>query len=284
MVWIWTNRMEEMLRTFSDNPTCRHIIFGGCHDSGYLNNLDQFKHNEAKASRITLLETTPAYREFAGLPNFKHAKFDDVFRNEPLPDSAPAPAINTAVAAAQSPPPSAQSPVVMRSLMNGSMTNRTPSAKSVLPAIVSPSPSPSTPAPSVSATESSEDSNWASVGKIRPQRTETISIAPSKAKANTKKKFAYYNKREQRLDEPLPARDKASTEALDARMKKSGKKMCNNYHLGGSCTQGAFCHFQHEPKLSPGELVALRYKARSLACNNRYCEDIDCCKSFFPVS
>ena len=62
-------------------------------------------------------------------------------------------------------------------------------------------------------------------------------------------------------------------------MKKNGKKMCNNYHLGGSCTQGKFCHFQHEPKLSPGELTALRYKARSLACNNRYCEDIDCCKS-----
>jgi hypothetical protein len=268
----------EMLRTFSDNPTCRHIIFGGCHDAGYLNNLDPFKHNEAKASRITLLETTPAYREFAGLSNFKHAKFDEVFRNEPLPESAPIPAVNTAIAAAQSPPPSAQPPLVMRSSTNGSMTNRTPPAKSVLPAIVSPSPSPSTPAPSVSATESSEDSNWASVSKIGRQRTENISIAPSKVKSNTKKKFAYYNKREQRLDEPLPARDKASTEALDARMKKNGKKMCNNYHLGGSCTQGAFCHFQHEPKLSLGELVALRYKARSLACNNRYCEDIDCCK------
>ncbi|KAJ4340864.1 hypothetical protein N0V87_002218 [Didymella glomerata] len=268
------HKIKEMLRTFSDNPTCRHIIFGGCHDSGYLNNLDQFKHNEAKAGRITLLETTPAYPEFAHLPNFKRAKFDDVFRNEPLPDSAPAPAVYTAVAAAQSPPPSAQSPVAMRSLTNGSMTNKTPPSRSVVPAFVSPSPSPSTPAPSVSATESSEDSNWASVTKIGPQRTESISIAPSKA--NTKKKFAYYNKREQRLDEPLPARDKASTEALDARMKKNGKKMCNNFHLGGSCTQGKFCHFQHEPKLSPGELVALRYKARSLACNNRYCEDIDC--------
>lgn len=258
-----------MLRTFSDNPTCRHIIFGGCHDAGYLLNLDQFKHNEAKASRITLLESTPAYRGFTELPNFKRAKFDDVFRNEPLPESAPA--VNTTVIAAQSPPPSAQPAPVMRSL-----TNKTPPAVAVLPAV---SPSPSTPAPSVSATESSEDSTWASVGKSGTERTNSIPIAPSAGtKANTKKKYAYYNRKEERLDEPLPVRDRASAEALDARTRKSGKKLCNNYHLGGSCIQGKFCNFQHEPKLSPGQLTALRYKARSLACNNRYCEDIDCCK------
>ncbi|KAL1607254.1 hypothetical protein SLS59_002217 [Nothophoma quercina] len=269
------HKIKEMLRTFSDNPTCRHIIFGGCHDAGYLLNLDQFKHNEAKAGRITLLETTPAYRGFGELHNFKRAKFDDVFRSDPLPESAPAPAISTAVTAvtaAQSPPPSAQLPPVLRSL-----TNRTPPAAAALPVVSS---SSSTPAPSVSATESSEDSTWASVGKTGTERTNSISIAPSTtSKANMKKRYAYYNRKEERLDEPLPARDRTSTEALDARMKKNGKKMCNNYHLGGSCTQGKFCHFQHEPKLSPGELTALRYKARSLACNNRYCEDIDCCKS-----
>lgn len=261
-----------MLRTFSDNPTCRHIIFGGCHDAGYLLNLDQFKHNEAKASRITLMQSTPAYRGFTELPNFKRANFDDVFRNEPLPESTPA--INTAVNVAQGSPPSAQSPMVIRS-----STNKTPPAPSVLPTVAS--PSPSTPAPSVSTTESSEDSTWASVGKAGTERTNTISIAPAaNSKANSKKKFAYFNKKEQRLDEPLPARDRASAEALDNRMKRSGKKMCNNFHLGGSCAQGKFCHFQHEPKLSAGELTALRYKARSLACNNKYCEDIDCCKYF----
>lgn len=259
-----------MLRTFSDNPTCRHIIFGGCHDAGYLLNLDQFKHNEAKASRITLLESTPAYRGFTELPNFKRANFDDVFKNEPLPESAPA--INTAVFAAHGASPPAQSPMVMRSL-----TNRTPPAASVPAPFMT--PSPSTPAASVSATESSEDYTWASVGKTGTERTNSISIAPTaNTKANSKKKYAYYNKSEQRLDEPLPPRDRASADSLDTRMKKNGKKMCNNFHLGGSCTQGKFCHFQHEPKLSAGELNALRYKARSLACNNRYCEDIDCCK------
>src|SRR4051794_37516960 len=78
-----------MLRTFSDNPTCQHIVFGGCHDAGYLLNLEHFKHNTAKASRITLLETTPAYRGFAELSNFKRARFDNVFKSEPLPDFMP---------------------------------------------------------------------------------------------------------------------------------------------------------------------------------------------------
>lgn len=49
-------------------------------------------------------------------------------------------------------------------------------------------------------------------------------------------------------------------------------------HLGSHCENGNFCPFQHEPRLPPGELNALRHKARSLACKSRYCEDVGCCK------
>jgi hypothetical protein len=95
--------LTEMLRTFSDNPTCRHIVFGGCHDAGYLLNLEHFKHNMLKASRITLLETTPAYRGFTDLANFKRARFDHVFKNEALPDYAPPPSNGFAQMTMQSP-------------------------------------------------------------------------------------------------------------------------------------------------------------------------------------
>ncbi|KAJ4316835.1 hypothetical protein N0V94_005248 [Neodidymelliopsis sp. IMI 364377] len=263
------HKIKEMLRAFSDNPTCRHIIFGGCHDAGYLLNLEQFKHNEAKASRITLLESTPAYRGFTELPNFKRASFDAVFKSDHLPEGAPT--INPAITAVQAALPSAPSPTITRV-----MTNKTPPAASVLPQAGS--PSPSTPAPSLSATESSEDSTWASVGKTGADRTNNISIAPN-TKANSKKKFAYFNRKDERLDEPLPGRDRSSMESLEARMKRNGKKMCNNFHIGGACTQGKFCHFQHEPRLNPGEQIALRTKARSLPCSNRYCENVDCCES-----
>lgn len=121
--------------------------------------------------------------------------------------------------------------------------------------------------------------NLATVSKNDAPSNGNISVAPSATtKTNTKKKYAYYNEAGQRLDLPLPTKDPAAVASLEARMKKVGKKMCNHWHLGGKCENGNFCMFQHEPKLTPGELNALRYKTRSLACKNRYCENIDCCK------
>lgn len=118
------------------------------------------------------------------------------------------------------------------------------------------------------------------MGKSGAPENGNISVVPTTTatKKNTKKKYAYYNKGGQRLDEPLPPKDPSAVASLEARMKKVGKKMCNHWHLGGHCENGKFCHFQHEPKLTTAELNALRYKTRSLACKNRYCENIDCCK------
>ncbi|KAH7073765.1 hypothetical protein BKA63DRAFT_566941 [Paraphoma chrysanthemicola] len=262
------HKIKEMLRTFSDNPTCRHIIFGGCHDAGYLLNLEQFKHNELKAAQITLLETTPAYRGFVDLPaHFKRARFDDVFRPQPLPESTPttfAPNPNVFAPVAVAPPPPAQSPSLFRA----------PTNPSPRPSVTT--PSLNTPPSSVTggSSESNGDSSWATVGKTGTAPNGNISIAPNTKK--TKKKYAYYNKEEQRLDEPLPPRDNAAAKSLDERMIRTGKKMCNHWHLGGNCENGKFCQFQHEPKLSAAELNALRYKTRSLACKNRYCQSIDC--------
>ena len=143
-----------MLRTFSDNPTCRHIIFGGCHDAGYLLNLEHFKHNASKAARITLLETTPAYRGFAELSNFLRARFDDVFKIEPLPDYAPHPLPTTTPTLVQ---PSTQAPTQPphrpKTVRNNSSPTGTPK-----PSVTS--PSPSTTSLSTVATESNGDSSW----------------------------------------------------------------------------------------------------------------------------
>lgn len=131
-----------MLRTFSDNPTCRHIVFGGCHDAGYLLNLEQFKHNEAKAARITLLETTPMFRGFAELSHFKRARFDSVFKSEPLPEATPSAFVATTSSFV---PSSAQAPVQPTALFRAT-TNPSPRTS------VS-SPSPHTPPSSVTGPE-----------------------------------------------------------------------------------------------------------------------------------
>jgi hypothetical protein len=287
--------IAEMLRTFSDNPTCRHIIFGGCHDAGYLLNLDQYKHHAAKAAHITLLESTPAWRGFTELPNFQRTRFDNVFRNTELSDNGYMPRtyapVQPNISAPIQPPVSASVRPFTRT-----MTDPTPP-----PGIISPPPGfPSAPpgfsnnpldTPTISSpamttsslagsnpTPEPSDSSWAAVGKkngIPP--VEKISIAP-KTKSN--KKWAYYNKDEQRLDEPLPPKDKNAYDAIETRMKRSGKNLCNHWHLNnGKCTNGVNCHFQHEPKLTNAGMTALRYKTRSLACKDRYCQNVGCCKS-----
>lgn len=267
-------KLREMLRTFSDNPTCRHIVFSGLHDAGYLLNLERFKHHPAMAGKITLLETTKPLKGFSDLANFKRARFDDVFRSEPLPSSSP----SQTNSFTNMPLRPVQSPIITQGGFT-TVPNGTPE-QAPRPSVVS--PSAATPPLSVT----SDDPSWAAIGKEGvPVQAKVISIAPEKFtpekiiygnKNNNKKKYAYYNKAEQRLDLPLPTKDPQGAASLEARMKKTGKKMCNNFHLGGSCENGKFCSFQHEPRLPAGELNALRYKARSLPCKMRYCEDVDC--------
>jgi hypothetical protein len=154
-----------MLRTFSDNPTCRHIIFGGCHDAGYLLNLEQFKHNEQKAARISLLETTPAYRGFADLALFKRARFDSVFKSEPLPDSAGS--NFTATSNTFVPNTFVPSTFVQQSTQvpNPGIL-RTTTNQSPRPSVASPSPStPPSSAATVPPTEANGDS-WGMLSRL----------------------------------------------------------------------------------------------------------------------
>lgn len=54
-------------------------------------------------------------------------------------------------------------------------------------------------------------------------------------------------------------------------------KLCNNYHLLGSCYQGKSCSHKHGEKLGPRKLAALRALSRSAACPwGLDCDDPDC--------
>ncbi|KAF2640960.1 hypothetical protein P280DRAFT_469634 [Massarina eburnea CBS 473.64] len=266
------HKIKEMLRTFSDNPTCKHIVFGGCHDAGYLLNLDQYKHHAEKAARITLLQSTPAYRGFVELPNFPRAQFDGVFRNVPLPDAYPTTYTQS--------PVQTSAPVAIHSLTrtttNGSGSPAPPGLSNTVRAASSPAASsPALTASSLANVESiPPDASWATVGKNGVAPNENISIA---TKSNSKKKWAYYNREGQRLDASLPPLEQAAKQSIEQRMKKTGKNLCNHWHLNkGKCTNGAGCYFQHDPKLSVSEMNALKYKTRSLPCKDRYCENINC--------
>lgn len=215
---------------FSYNPTCQHIVFGGCHDSGYLVNLDQFRHNSDRASRITLLEATNMHKGFADLHNFRRARFDDVFRSELLPEYMPPPPMPTPPPAMPTPSPSLPTPSTVSA---PSPAHPVRPKASTPPAVASPplakvnsvpstAPATQTTFPSLTdaaAVKSKKGSDtWATVGKHGVANGTNLQLTTKSNKP--KKKIVYYNKDEKRLDEPLPPRDRHAADAIERRMGK----------------------------------------------------------------
>ncbi|KAI2628010.1 hypothetical protein GGS26DRAFT_560708 [Hypomontagnella submonticulosa] len=108
-------KVREMLRLMVNNLQCKHIIFGPCHDKGYIVELRPYQLEETVSSRLSLLETTPAPYDFKELV-FRRVKFVNVFRSEFLPESP---------IAVSTPPPSAKT-------VNGSSFPLTPSSPASL--------------------------------------------------------------------------------------------------------------------------------------------------------
>lgn len=68
---------------FVTNPTCRHVIFGACHDNGYVRLLEKYQNTSA-ADRVTLLRPFETGREFAGLIGFRSMRLETIFQSEPV--------------------------------------------------------------------------------------------------------------------------------------------------------------------------------------------------------
>lgn len=102
---------------------------------------------------------------------------------------------------------------------------------------------------------------------------KSINIAPKKA---TNRKFILLNKYDERIDPELPRVDTSAQARLYDRIQTKGK-VCNIYHLTGKCDAGEYCDYHHGEPLSPGELLALRIRARKISCvNSSHCRDFDC--------
>ncbi|KAL4782585.1 hypothetical protein BJX76DRAFT_332340 [Aspergillus varians] len=82
------DRADEKIRgifqQFIINPTCRHVIFGACHDNGYVRVLEKYQDSDV-ADRVTLLLPFEPGKEFALLAGFHHnLRMETIFRNEPV--------------------------------------------------------------------------------------------------------------------------------------------------------------------------------------------------------
>lgn len=77
------HKCQAMLKQMLHLSACRHIFFGPCCDNGYLNLLEEYKHDSTINSKITLFATEPAEPGFVDL-GFNIINFPSVFRSEPL--------------------------------------------------------------------------------------------------------------------------------------------------------------------------------------------------------
>jgi hypothetical protein len=116
--------------------------------------------------------------------------------------------------------------------------------------------------------------SWASTAGTNSHHPEkTISIVPLKSGFS---KFILQNASGYRIDPPLGSAPQKDKDNLYERIKNDGK-LCNEHYLRGKCPNGNRCHFSHDKKLSPGETLALRHRARTLSCPNKLdCYDFNC--------
>ncbi|KAL2352892.1 C-x8-C-x5-C-x3-H type zinc finger protein [Cryomyces antarcticus] len=246
------HKIKEMFRLFIHNNQCKHIIFGGCHDNGYLPNLDPYKRESAP--QISLLETTPLERGFTAL-GFPKVSFTSVFRSDQLPDRPNMSTISPLQHSALPHRPATFGPIAPPSQQQGIA-----STASTQPKLVGPGTSTTSP-----------PNSWAAVGKANATE-KTINIAAAKF---APRKFILLNAYEERLDPELPRADKNAVNRLHERIKR--EKVCNDYHIRGTCEAGKYCDYAHGERLSPSEQLALRHKARARSCPSRSaCRHFDC--------
>ncbi|KAF1991012.1 hypothetical protein K402DRAFT_368779 [Aulographum hederae CBS 113979] len=256
------HKIKEMFRLFISNHQCKHIIFGGCHDNGYLPNLDSYKLDASVSQRISLLESTPMESGFTML-KYNVLRLPSLFRTESLPDR-----------------PTGKPPAIVSS---SSFPKVPTPAPTMITAPPTPSPSVSkatltktTPPPSVGTPSNRAElgtTTWATVGKAAGS-VKNISIASTKHPIRPRPAI-FLNAFGQRLDAPLPNPGKASFDSLYGLIKE--QKVCNDHHLYGECSAGhKLCQYSHK-KLNEGQLVALRHIARKKSCSFLGdCRDVHC--------
>ncbi|CAM1502320.1 Fc.00g043040.m01.CDS01 [Cosmosporella sp. VM-42] len=80
-------KITSVFKQFIDNPTCRHVIFGACHDNNYVRLLEDYTNDTSIVERVTLLRGFQVGREFGGL-QFNQMQMN-VFRDRPVRGGSP---------------------------------------------------------------------------------------------------------------------------------------------------------------------------------------------------
>lgn len=270
------NKLRRMFNFYYNNIQCKKIFFAGCHDTGYVHDLEEKRGTGESERRIVLLETTPAEPPFRQL-GFPITHFDNVFRKKPLDNETKhSRALSFDGTFSNNMRITAASPLTWAASLSKSQTPWRSKAGGEddeedgkdLGRLSS----------TVQRSENGGISiNYASAGKDKDHHNVDISTARSE-----KRRSILYNAAQQRLD--LPNNRSWSVDAQQSYNKKieqiNPKVFCNEFYLLGDCPRGISCFFDHSKELTSEELKIHRYRARTGPCvTGPSCQNFDCYSS-----
>lgn len=268
-------KLRSLLRLYADNTQCKQIYFAACHDVGYISELTPYMSN---SSKFTLVRTTGVrfHDEFTKL-GMGIEDFRGVFRNSPLDNVAPYRAPN---ASATSVKPA-----------TGLSQSALPAKRSVTVGPISIKDEHKPPCPFYAIGKCRYGKSCKNLHIDSPlERMETpqkYTDLPSPSKSSNPSVFdslprkedipegcVAINHNDYRLDPYIPPISAEIIRNLKARVDKW--RVCNSFHLTGSCTAGDRCEYDHSP-LEPEFLSALESLARTQPCPRRGpCRLTDC--------
>ncbi|KAK1060115.1 hypothetical protein LTR12_011142 [Friedmanniomyces endolithicus] len=288
------SKIRALFRQFVDNPQCKHIYFAGCHDVGYINELTPHASNR---DRVTLVRHPAFHAEFNKL-GLRIEDFPNIFRSTQLDSqhviyaghnhAAPNP-LHKAIL--QQAPPAWSAPQQMafagssqrvcKYFQSGDCKETTkgqrrPGNDNVKGVQSWRETNPSSPPPLFPVTTPAQgDSDMMS-------RANNYSDDPSLKRPDFATQLPKgvpdgmiaVNARNYRLDEyadPLP------DDVKEFNYRTSRRKLCDNYHLQGSCPNSAEdCAYDHS-YASPGVTSALRQVVNGTPCPRRgACRRLNC--------
>ncbi|QKX60430.1 uncharacterized protein TRUGW13939_07575 [Talaromyces rugulosus] len=113
--------------------------------------------------------------------------------------------------------------------------------------------------------------NYASAAKKSPPLQSSSLVVDSTTPNAGIPKLVCKNASGQRVDPRAAHSPKDIVEILKRR------KLCNQFHILGSCIYGGQCMHEHDPALSSQDILDLIYIARLSVCpNGSYCDDVRC--------
>lgn len=270
-------KLRGMFRQFAEASQCKHVYFAACHDVGYVSELIPYTSSR---ERITLLRSYAFHPEFAKL-GLRVEDLPGIFRTKPLPSdvgpyvkpAATTPASPTSYTNHNSAPSSDQSaPSVCTFFQIGKCRyGKTCKHLHVM---------------SGATNGHSKDLSSDKQGPWRSETTSKYSWGPNPVEVSSE--FAQtlpreedvppgkvpVNKYQQRLDPYIPPASAEERSEFQRRIAK--RKLCNNYHLSATCTQGNSCEYDHSA-ITTITKDCLKYVAQSMPCPRRStCRSLTC--------